>query len=262
MEFLLSGGEQERGLLLLSFQGQFLTARVLGDTVHVLTPLRHIQSHVLVRDSAWHKLELKLRTTGNRSWIRVSVDGHAESEVFSASGTAADVLIGQLRLGGDNSTSLGGCLRNVALFGSNLSLSSLMSDRAADQSDFCPVNTPCDFSPCANGARCETGGDNFPLCHCSRHFSGRFCTNATTSHLESEPLLAFLLPPLVVVLMITVVVFAALLAAVKISRRSTGSYRTREETGISIIQGSNYSLRDHLSDSFMPLPKPAPEWPV
>ena len=39
----------------------------------------------------------------------MSVDGHAESEVFSASGTAADVLIGQLRLGGDNSTSLGEC---------------------------------------------------------------------------------------------------------------------------------------------------------
>ena len=72
----------------------------------------------------------------------------------------------------------GGCIRNAVLFGHELSIASLISDRAGEYSlNSCPTVTACDFTPCANGAACMSHNDTFLRCDCVTKYSGEFCTS-------------------------------------------------------------------------------------
>ena len=81
----------------------------------------------------------------------------------------------------------GGCLRNAALFGHVLSLGSLLSGQLSRYvTNSCPSLTPCDFSPCANGATCLPLGATSPSCACYGRYTGRFCTSEFTSGSYSQ----------------------------------------------------------------------------
>ena len=110
LEFLLAGAEVTSGLMFLSLpllQLQ-LSLRVTHQTVTMTSADNQLESQIQVRDLAWHKLELVLRSAGNSTLIRLAVDSHSESQVFTTKQFRTEEhLIGQLRFGDDKVYSLG-----------------------------------------------------------------------------------------------------------------------------------------------------------
>lgn len=110
LEFLLAGAEVISGLMFLSLPllGLRLAVRVTEQTVTMMSSDNQLKSEIRVRDLAWHKLELVLRSAGNSTLIRLAVDSHSESQVFATEEfRTGEHLIGQLRFGDDNLHSLG-----------------------------------------------------------------------------------------------------------------------------------------------------------
>ena len=68
LEFLLGGGQGPRGLLFLSLPHLELelSCKVTNEGLQLNSPLGDIPSAISVTDGAWHKLELVLRSAGNR----------------------------------------------------------------------------------------------------------------------------------------------------------------------------------------------------
>ncbi|KAI6646085.1 hypothetical protein LOD99_11915 [Oopsacas minuta] len=157
----------------------------------------------------------------------------------------------------------GGCIRNVVLFGNELSIATLLSGRASNYSlNSCPITTPCDFTPCANGAACETQNDTFLRCLCVTRYSGDFCLNSTTTQLPLlTPILTFLLP-LFISMLLLIASSAVILICMVVKRceRGQGTYLTREETGITLMQDPQQP--NTPIDMFLPPIKPTQEWPV